>query len=99
MDGLFTDGLCTAAVAVGGEELLAGVRLARWKAWTAVKKCLLKFSIIVDLSVVSVFPECSGQLEGGTLILHGFYSVPKLLGISVAGCKFLFKKASLCFPN
>ena len=38
--------------AVGGAELLAGVGVARRKAWQAVEKCLLKFSIIV--TVVSV---------------------------------------------
>ena len=37
-------------VAAGGVELLAGVGVARRKAWPAVEKCLLKFSIIVDLS-------------------------------------------------
>jgi hypothetical protein len=46
-------------VAPGAAELLAGVGLARWKAWHAVEKCLLKFSIIVDLSVVTVFPSLS----------------------------------------
>ena len=35
--------------------MLAGVGVARWKAWPAVEKCLLKVSIIVDLSVVNVF--------------------------------------------
>ena len=43
----------------GGAELLAGVGVARWKAWPAVEKCLLKFSIIMDLSVVPVFPSPS----------------------------------------
>ena len=36
--------------------LLTGVGVARWKAWPAVEKCLLKFSIIVD---VTVFPSLS----------------------------------------
>ena len=40
-------------------ELLAGVVLARRKTWPAVEKCLLKFSIIVDLSVVTVLPSLS----------------------------------------
>ena len=44
-------------VAVGGTELLTGVGVARWKAWPAVEKCLLKFLIIVDISVVTVFPS------------------------------------------
>ena len=43
----------------GDAGLLAGVRVARWKAWPTVEKCLLKFSIIVDLSVVTVFPSPS----------------------------------------
>ena len=46
-------------VAVGGARLLNGVGEARWKAWPAVEKCLLKFSIVVDLSVVTVFPSLS----------------------------------------
>jgi hypothetical protein len=40
-------------VAVWGAELLTRVLVA----WPAVDKCLLKFSIIVDLSVVTVFPS------------------------------------------
>jgi hypothetical protein len=36
------------------------VGVARWKALPGVEKCLLKFSIIVDLSVVTVFPSLSG---------------------------------------
>jgi hypothetical protein len=66
-------------VAVESTELLTRVRVARWKAWPAVEKCLLKYSIVVDLSVVSVpYLQCSGQLGGGALILHGLYSVPEL---------------------
>ena len=45
--------------AAGGAELLAEVGVARRKAWPAVEKCLLKFSIIMDLSVVTVFPSLS----------------------------------------
>ena len=45
--------------AVGGPELLAEVGVARRKAWSAVEKCLLKFSIIMDLSMVTVFPSLS----------------------------------------
>ena len=41
----------------------------------------------------------SYPLGGGALILYGLYSVPKLFGISATGCKFLFEKASLSFPN
>ena len=46
-------------VVVGGAVLLTGVGVARWKAWPAVEKCLLNFSIIVDVSVVTVFPSLS----------------------------------------
>ena len=41
-------------VAARGAGLLAGVVVARRKAWPPVEKCLLKFSIIVDLLVVTV---------------------------------------------
>ena len=41
---------------MGAAGLLAGVGVARWKACPAVEKCLL---IIVDLSVVTVFPSLS----------------------------------------
>ena len=46
-------------VAVGSAGLLTGVGVARWKAWPAIEKVLLKFSIIVDLLVVTVFPSLS----------------------------------------
>ena len=36
---------------------MAEVGVARRKAWPAVEKCLLKFSIITDLSVVTVLPS------------------------------------------
>jgi hypothetical protein len=48
-------------VVAGDAELLAGVGVARRKAWPALEKCLLKFSIIVDLSVVTVFPSLSSS--------------------------------------
>ena len=35
------------------------------------------------------YPQCSGQLGGGSLILHGLFSVPKLLGIGATGSKIL----------
>ena len=44
-------------VAMGSPGLLTGVGVARGKAWPAVEKCLFKFSIIVDLSVLTVFPS------------------------------------------
>ena len=45
------------------------------------------------------YPQCSGQLGGGALVVHGFLSVPELFEVCATGCKFLFEKASLCFPN
>ena len=62
----------------GGGGLLAEVGVARQKAWPAVEKCLLKFSIIMDLSVETVFPSLSavGSWGGGALVLHGLYRVP-----------------------
>ena len=88
-------------VAVGGTELLNGIGVARRKAWPAVEKCLLKCSIRMDLSVVTVFPSLSavGNLGGGALVLHGLYSVPKPFGVSATGFKFLLEKACLCFPD
>ena len=46
-------------VAVEGAGLLTGVGVTRWIAWPVVEKCLFKCSIIVDLSVVTVFPSLS----------------------------------------
>jgi hypothetical protein len=46
-------------VAAGGAELLAGVGVARRKAWPAVDKYLLKFLIIVDFSVLTVLTSLS----------------------------------------
>ena len=83
-------------VAVGGAELLARVGVARRKAWPAVEKCLLKFSIIVDLSVVTVFPTLRAVGSWEEVLLFSMdFSVPKLFGISATGCKFLFEKTSL----
>ena len=48
-------------VAVGNAALLTGVGVARWKACPAVEKYSLKFSIIVDFSVVTVFPSLSAE--------------------------------------
>jgi hypothetical protein len=45
--------------ASGEAELLAGVGVARRKAWPAVEKCLLKLLIIMDLSLVTVLPSLS----------------------------------------
>ena len=87
-------------VAVGRAVLLTGVGVARWKAWPAVEKCLLKFSIIVDLSVVTVFLSLRAVGSWEEVLLFSMdFSVPERFRISVTGCKFLFEKASLSFPN
>jgi hypothetical protein len=67
-------------VAAGCAELLARVVVARWKAWPAVDKCLLKFSIIVDVSVVTVFPNLSavGSWEVALLFSMDFTVSMKL---------------------
>ena len=62
-----------------GAGQLTGVGVAMWKAWPAVEKCLLKFSIIVDLSVVTVFPSLRavGSWEEVLLFsMDGFVVIP-----------------------
>ena len=88
-------------VAVGGAVLLTRVGVARWKAWPAVEKCLLKFSIIVDLSVVTVFPILSavGSWEEVFLFSMDFTVSQNFLEFALQGSKFLLEKASLGFSN
>uniref|UniRef100_A0A8C7HZ05 Rap guanine nucleotide exchange factor 4 n=1 Tax=Oncorhynchus kisutch TaxID=8019 RepID=A0A8C7HZ05_ONCKI len=63
-------------VAVGA-ELLAGVGVARWKAWPAVERCLLKFSCIVDLLMMTVFPSLSAVGSWEEVLLFSMdFSVP-----------------------
>ena len=52
-------GMTAAAFQSLGISGVAVVGVARRKAWPAVEKCFLKFSIIVVLSVVTVFPSLS----------------------------------------
>ena len=73
-----------------GAGQLTGVGVAMWKAWPAVEKCLLKFSIIAYSSVVTVFPSPSAV---------GSWEEVFLFSVDFTGCKFLFEKASLFFPN
>ena len=87
-------------VAVGVAGLLTRLGVARWKAWPAVEKCLLKFSSFVDLSVGTVFPSLSAVGSWEEVLLFSMdFSVPELFGVCATRCKFLFEKASLCFPN
>ena len=46
---------------------------------------MLNYSGFIGGDRVS-YPQCSGQLRGGVLILHGLYSVPELFLVCVAGC-------------
>jgi hypothetical protein len=87
-------------VAVGGAGLLAGVRVARWKAWPAVDKCFLKFSTILDLSVVTMFPSLSavGSWEEVLLFSMDFTVSQNLLEFVLQDAN-LFEKVSLCFPT
>ena len=71
---------------------MTGVEVARWKAWPAVEKCLLKFSIIVDLSVVTVFPSLSavGSWEEVLLFSMDFTVSQNLL-------ELVLQDADLCY--
>ena len=66
----------------------------------AVEKCLFKFSIIVDLLVVAVFPSLGavGSWEEVLLFSMNFTVSQNFLEFAT-GCKFLFEKASHSFPN
>jgi hypothetical protein len=83
-------------VAVGA-ELLAGVGVARWKAWLAIEKCLLKCSIIMDLSdlsVVTVSPSLSavGSWEEVVLFSMDFTVSLIILELELQDANFCLKK-------
>ena len=82
-------------VAAGGAEMLLGVN--RWKAWPAVEKCLLKLSIIVDLSVVTVFPILSavGSWEEVLLFSMDFTVSQNFLELVLQDVHFCWKKVAL----
>jgi hypothetical protein len=87
-------------VTAGGAELLAGVGVARRKSWPAVEKCFLKFSIFMDLLVVTVFPVLSTVDSWEEVFLFSMdFTVSQTFGVRATGCTFLFEKASLCFPD
>ena len=83
-------------VAVGGAGLLTRVWVARWKAWPAVEKCLLKFSIIVDLSVFTVFSSLSavGSWEEVLIFSMDFTVSQNFLKLEA---NFCLKKLALAF--
>ena len=69
------------------------VGVARWKAWPAVEKCLLKLSIIVDFSVVTVFPSLSavGSWEEVLLFSMDFTVSQNLLELVLQDANFCVK--------
>ena len=86
-------------VAVGVAGLLTGVGVARWKAWPDVEKCLLKISIIGDLSVVTVFPSLSvvGSWEEVLLFSIDFTVSQNFFEFVLQDANFCLKKLSLAF--
>ena len=86
-------------VAVGGAVLLTGLGVARWKAWPAIEKCLLKFSIMVDLSVVIVFPIFSavGSWEEVFLFSMDFTVSQNFFELVLQEANFCLKKLALAF--
>jgi hypothetical protein len=78
---------------------LAGFGVARCKAWPALEKCLLTFSIIVDLSVVTVFPSLSavGSWEEVLLFSMDFTVSQNYLELVPQNPNFCLKKLALPF--
>jgi hypothetical protein len=83
----------------GGGELLAGVGVARRKLWPAVEKCLSKFSIILELSVVTVFPTLSavGSWEEVLLFSMDFTVSQNVLELELQDANFCLKKLAFAF--
>ena len=81
-------------VAAGVAELVA-----RRKAWPAVEKCLLKFSIIMDLSVVTVLPSLSavGCWEEVLLFSMDFTVSQNFLELELQDAIFCLKKLAFAF--
>ena len=72
-----------------------------WKAWAAVEKCFLKFSIIADLSVVTVFPSLSalGSWEEVVLFSIDFTVAQNFMVFVLQDAKFVLGKPRLAFSN
>jgi hypothetical protein len=82
------------AIATVGAGLLTRVGVARWKAWPSAEQCLLKFSIIVDLSVVIVFPSLSAVGSWEEVLLFSMD-----LTVSLNILEFLLQDANFCLKN
>ena len=78
----------------GAAELLAGVWVARRKSWPAVEKCLLKPSIIMDLSVVTMLSSLSavGSWEEVILFSMDFMVSQNFLELELQDANFCLKK-------
>ena len=81
-------------VAVGAAGLLTGVGVARGKAWPAIEKGLLEFSIIMDLLVVTVFPSLSavGSWEEVLLFFMDFTVSQNFFEFVLQDANFCLKK-------
>ena len=81
----------------GGWQAVDRVGVARWKAWPAVEK--LKFSIIVDLSVVTVVPSLSavGNWEEVLLFSMDFTVYQNFFELVLQDANFCLKKLALAF--
>jgi hypothetical protein len=84
-----------------GAGLLTRVGVARWKAWPAVEKCCV--TIVVDLSVVTVFPSLSavGSSEEVLLFSMDFRVSQNFFEFVLQDANFCLKKlasAFLTFP-
>ena len=86
-------------VAVGGAVLGTRVGVARWKSWPALEKCLVKFSVIVVLSVVTVFPSLSavGSWEEVLLFSMDFTVSQNLFEFVLQDANLFLKKLALAF--
>ena len=78
---------------------MTGFGLARRKAWPAVEKRLLKFLIIVDLSVVTVFPSLSamGSWDEVLLFSMDFTVSPNFLELELQDAHLCLKKLAFAF--
>jgi hypothetical protein len=85
-------------VAAGGAELMAGVRVARWKAWPAVEKCLLKF-FDNRISVMTVFPSLTAVGSWGEVLLFSmdFTVSQNFLELVLQDANFCLNKLALAF--
>ena len=79
--------------------LVARVGVARRKTWPAVEKCLLKFSIIVDLSVVTVLPSLGavGSWEDVFLFSMDFTVPQNFLELELQDANFCLNKLAFAF--